>query len=122
MTASASTMANTQALISCVAPSPLNETDSQIIWPWNPLSAADTPKNIRAAKYHVDPILNILGFIALVCLPFILTYLFTFVESISARKSKKVGKKAPLVPYVVPIVGHALVFLWSFNHLIKKNT
>ena len=57
----------------------------------------------------------------LTCLPLILTCLLTMVESKVTEQSKKSGKKAPLVPYAVPILGHALMFFWSPYRLVQKN-
>jgi hypothetical protein len=57
----------------------------------------------------------------LACLPFILTYFLTAVECKVAQQSKKFGKKAPLVPYAVPILCHALMFFWSPYSLFQNN-
>lgn len=57
----------------------------------------------------------------LTCLPFVVTYFLTIVESKVAQWSTKVGKKAPLVPYSIPVVGHALLFAWSLNDLVQQN-
>ena len=55
------------------------------------------------------------------CLPFILTYILTQVESKTAMQSSKVGRKAPLTPYAIPIIGHAAMFVWSLGALVHKN-
>ena len=49
-------------------------------------------------------------FIAL-SLPFVLTYVFTSLQSIIAIRSKKDGKSIPRVPYSIPFVGNAIPFL-----------
>ena len=61
--------------------------DDKIIWPWNALSAANTDQKIEAQTYYADSLLHIVQPIALACLPFALTYLFTFVESIYKQES-----------------------------------
>jgi len=75
-----------------------------------------------ATSYNFDTLLSMVQLVVLICLPFIFTYLYTFVQSISTQKSEKVGKRAPVVPYAIPIVGHTMMFIWSLNNLIKKNT
>lgn len=79
-------------------------------------------KITKVTSYQVDAVLSMMQPITLICLTFILTYLFTLMQSISAQKSKKVIKKPPVVPYAVPVVGHAMMFVWSLNSLIRKNS
>jgi len=120
---STSIMTQIETGICWAIPTLQNETDGQL---GSQYGSRDGPvkntKVTRVASYNVDTILSMTQPIALICLPFILTYLFTLVQSIYAQRSKKVGKKAPVVPYAVPIVGHAVMFVWSLNTLIKKNT
>ena len=114
-------MDNVEVRVSFFARPLSNQTDDKITWPWNALGVDNTNQKIEAQTYYADSLLHIVQPIGLACLPFALTYLFTFVESIYGRVSKKVGKKAPLVPYTIPIVGHSLIFALSLSRLIKKN-
>jgi hypothetical protein len=106
-----------------VVPSIPNEATSQLRSQYgNDDGPVHNVKATKVMRYQVDTVLSMMQPITLICLPFILTYLFTLMQSISAQKSKKIRKKAPVVPYTVPIVGHAMMFVWSLNRLIKKNS
>lgn len=57
----------------------------------------------------------------LIALPFILTHLVSTFAFSAAQSSKRAGRKAPLVPYTIPIVGHAMHFAISVGGLIQDN-
>ena len=84
---------------------------------WDPQS----PSTPEPFSPHINMMSQPYTIGVLTCLPFILTYLFTTIEAKVAARSKKIGRKAPLVPYAVPIIGHAGMFVWSLARLIQQN-
>jgi hypothetical protein len=95
-----------------VVPSIPNETASQLRSHYrNDDGPVHNVKATKVTSYQVDTVLSMMQPITLICLPFTSAYLFTLMQSISAQNSKKIGKKAPVVPYAVPVVSHAAMFV-----------
>ena len=86
--------------------------------------ATSLHQTLLDANLHLE-VLNViqqpytLGLLS--CLPFILTYILTQIESKIAVQSSRMGRKAPLTPYAIPIIGHAAMFVWSLGALVHKN-
>lgn len=59
--------------------------------------------------------------IVLLSLPFAATYLTTSLLFRVTRWKKVKGARAPLVPYSVPVIGHAMAFALSIADLIQDN-
>jgi hypothetical protein len=57
----------------------------------------------------------------LLLLPFALTYGITSLLFKATRWSSVRGRRAPLVPYSIPLVGHAMAFAFSVADLIQGN-
>lgn len=53
------------------------------------------------------------------CLPLILTYLVTLRRFRIVLRSNKKGKEPPTLPYMIPILGHALPFAWDTRGTIS---
>lgn len=47
------------------------------------------------------------------CLPFLLTYLVTLWRFRAVLRSKKKGKEPPTLPFLVPVLSHAIPFAWD---------
>ncbi|THZ14090.1 cytochrome P450 [Aureobasidium pullulans] len=60
-------------------------------------------------------------FIMLLLLPFAATYIITSLLFKATRWSNVRGRRAPLVPYSIPVVGHAMAFAFSVADLIQDN-
>jgi hypothetical protein len=73
-----------------------------------PLSKLGTP-----ARVYV--------YILLLLLLFALTYITTSLHFKATRWSKSKGKTVPLVPYSIPVIGHAMAFAFSVAGLIQDN-
>lgn len=56
------------------------------------------------------------------CLPFILTYLVTRWRFGIVLRSKKKGKEPPTLPYMIPVLGHAVPFAWNTRRAISTIT
>jgi hypothetical protein len=50
-----------------------------------------------------------------------LTYITTSLHFKATRWSKSKGKTVPLVPYSIPVIGHAMPFAFSVAGLIQDN-
>jgi hypothetical protein len=59
--------------------------------------------------------------ILLLLLPFALTYGITSLLFKVTRWSSVKGRRAPLVPYSIPLIGHAMAFAFSVAGLIQGN-
>ncbi|THZ04907.1 cytochrome P450 [Aureobasidium pullulans] len=57
----------------------------------------------------------------LLLLPFAATYIITSLLFKATRWSNVRGRRAPLVPYSIPVVGHAMAFAFSVADLIQDN-
>jgi hypothetical protein len=57
----------------------------------------------------------------LLMLLFALTYITTSLHFKATRWSKSKGKTVPLVPYSIPVIGHAMAFAYSVAGLIQDN-
>lgn len=60
-------------------------------------------------------------FILLLLLPFAVTYIISSLLFKATRWSNVKGRRAPLVPYSIPVIGHAMAFTFSVADLIQDN-
>lgn len=51
----------------------------------------------------------------------LVTLLVTSLRFDLSRSDTRHGRRAPLVPHTIPVVGHALQFIISLSNLIQQN-
>lgn len=70
---------------------------------------ADVPKAAAASVWTLAAVL-------------IVTYLVSTMRGTMAVRNKDVGGRPPMLPYLVPLIGHVPEFVWNMEGFLSKAT